>query len=229
MSVDLASANFEGAWAYATGKGVLVGIIDEGVNYTHLDLAGSYATDLDYDPRDDASAPDAMPDDLAKQHGTEVAGIIAGSIDNTIGTIGAAPDATITASYIRYGSRRRHDRAGRRPVAAVRLRRRQQQLGIHLGIRRQFPRRLISRDCGRSSRMPRPTGAAASARRSSMAAGNGKLNIGGENLGDDANFHNLSNSRYVIAVGAHNVAGRRGLLLESRHQRPDLGARSSDW
>ena len=99
-----ASANFEGAWAFATGKGVLVGIVDEGVNYTHLDLAGHYATDLDYDPRDDASAQDAMPDDLTKQHGTEVAGIIVGSADNTIGTIGAAPDATITASYLRYGS-----------------------------------------------------------------------------------------------------------------------------
>ena len=60
-----ASANFEGAWAYATGKGVLVGMIDEGVNYTHLDLANNYATDLDYDPRDDISALDAMPDDLA--------------------------------------------------------------------------------------------------------------------------------------------------------------------
>ena len=45
-----------------------------------------------------------MPDDLAKQHGTEVAGIIAGSIENTIGTIGAAPDATITAAYLHFGS-----------------------------------------------------------------------------------------------------------------------------
>src|SRR3954463_16227187 len=86
----LASANFEGAWAYATGKNVLVGLVDEGVNYTHLDLSGSYATVLDYDPRDDLSAIDAMPDDLGQQHGTEVAGIIAGSIHNTIGTFGAA-------------------------------------------------------------------------------------------------------------------------------------------
>ena len=103
-SGGIASANFEGAWAYATGKGVLVGIVDEGVNYTHLDLAGNYATDLDYDPRDDSSAQDAMPDDLGKQHGTEVAGVIAGSIENTIGTIGGAPDATITAAYMRFGS-----------------------------------------------------------------------------------------------------------------------------
>ena len=38
-SGGIASANFEGAWVYATGNGVLVGIVDEGVNYTHLDLA----------------------------------------------------------------------------------------------------------------------------------------------------------------------------------------------
>ena len=55
-SGGFASANFEGAWAYATGKGVLVGLVDQGVNYTHLDLSNNYATELDYDPRDDVSA-----------------------------------------------------------------------------------------------------------------------------------------------------------------------------
>src|SRR5437773_642323 len=35
-----------------------------------------------------------------------------------------------------------------------------------------------------------------------FAAGNGKLSIGGENVGDDANFHNLGNNRFSIAVGA---------------------------
>ena len=125
---------------------MLVGIIDEGVNYTHLDLAGSYATDLDYDPRDDASAPDAMPDDLARQHGTEVAGVIAGSMDNTIGTIGAAPDATITASYLRFGSSVNMAELVDVLSQHIPLRRRQQQLGVHLGIRRQLSRRLFYRD-----------------------------------------------------------------------------------
>ena len=35
-----------------------------------------------------------------------------------------------------------------------------------------------------------------------VGGGNSKVNIGGENVGDDANFHNLSNSRYVVAVGS---------------------------
>ena len=40
-----------------------------------------------------------------------------------------------------------------------------------------------------------------------MAAGNSKFMVDGINLGDDSNFHNLSNSRYAIAVGAHDATG----------------------
>ena len=51
-------------------------------------------------------------------------------MDNTIGTIGAAPDATITASYLRYGSE--VDMTELVDVLSQRipLRRRQQQLGV---------------------------------------------------------------------------------------------------
>ena len=203
----LASANFEGAWVYATGKNVLVGLVDEGVNYTHLDLSGSYATGLDYDPRDDLSSLDAMPDDLGQQHGTEVAGIIAGSIHNTIGTIGAAPDATITASYLRYGP----DVTMTELVDVL-----SQQSGFDVannswgftsafadnfhdgyfsGISNQLENAVTNGRNGLGTALV-------------MAGGNGKFNIEGENFGDDSNFHNLSNSRYVIAVGAHNADGQ---------------------
>ena len=97
-------ANFAEAWNYATGSGVTVSLVDEGVNYGHLDLIDNYAADLDYDPRDASGAWDARPDDASKQHGTEVAGIVGGSAYNSVGTVGAAPDAAITASYLRYGS-----------------------------------------------------------------------------------------------------------------------------
>src|SRR5262245_54271196 len=83
------SANFEGAWQYATGKGVLVGLVDEGVNYTHIDLHAAYDQNIDFDPRDPAGASDARPDDMYQQHGTKVAGIIAGSHSNSVGTVGA--------------------------------------------------------------------------------------------------------------------------------------------
>ena len=71
------------------GAGVKVAIIDSGIDYTHPDLAANYAGGYDFvnndaDPFDD------------NKHGTHVAGIIAG-LDNDLGVVGVAPDATIYA------------------------------------------------------------------------------------------------------------------------------------
>ena len=97
-SATFGSAGFSAAWGFATGAGVTVSIVDEGVNYTHLDLAGRYDSNIDYDPLD-AGASDARPDSLSEAHGTEVAGIIAGSAANDFGTIGAAqPPMAFSAS-----------------------------------------------------------------------------------------------------------------------------------
>ena len=221
MRGGLASANFEGAWAYATGKDVLVGLIDQGVNYTHLDLSGNYATGLDYDPRDDLSSLDAMPDDLGHQHGTEVAGIIAGSIHNTIGTIGAAPDATITASYLRYGSRstwpnwstccRRQSDSMSRTTAGG-----SHQRSPTISITASFL------NWRRRSRMRRQTDVTVSAPPSWWRAATASSISTARISATTSNFHNLSNSRYVIAVGAHDAQGEVCLLFKPRYQSADI-------
>ena len=78
-----------------TGKGVTVGVIDTGVDYTHPDLRRSYGggrdiVDGDLDPMETKSTTDPSQ---ATLHGTHVAGIIAGN-----GRIqGVAPEATIVA------------------------------------------------------------------------------------------------------------------------------------
>ena len=46
------SAGFRPAWGFATGAGVTIGIVDEGVNYTHRDLSGNFDRSIDYDPLD---------------------------------------------------------------------------------------------------------------------------------------------------------------------------------
>ena len=190
----VASANFEGAWIFATGKGVLVGIVDEGVNYTHVDLANSYSTDLDYDPRDGNSARDAMPDNLRSQHGTEVAGVIAGSIQNTIGTIGGAPDATITASYLRYDASVSMTELANVMAQESRFDVANNSWGFTAAFADNF------HDSAFTGMAAQIENAATSGRDGLgtaivVAGGNGKLNVGGQNIGDDSNFHNFSNSR----------------------------------
>jgi subtilisin-like proprotein convertase family protein len=201
------SANFEAAWNYATGNGVTVGLVDEGVNYGHLDLIDNYATHIDYDPRDAAGSWDARPDDADKQHGTEVAGIIGGSAYNSIGTIGAAPDSTITASYLRYGSQ-----FSMTDLESIMGEQSNYDIsnnswGFTSAFADNFDNPYFD---GLSAGMldAAQNGRGGLGTVLVMAGGNGKFLLEGQNFGDDSNFHNLSNSRHVIAVGAHDATGK---------------------
>ena len=144
----IASANFEGAWAYATGKGVLVGIVDEGVNYTHLDLAGQLCDRSRLrSARRHLGVRTQCPTISPSSTAPEVAGIIAGSHRQHDRHDRRGPRCDDHGVLYALWIQRRHGRVGRRPVAASPIRRRQQQLGIHLGILRQFPRRIFLRVC----------------------------------------------------------------------------------
>ncbi|KAF0315725.1 subtilisin-like serine protease pr1c [Colletotrichum asianum] len=89
-----------------TGKGIRIGIVDSGVDYTHPALGGcfgerclvSYGWDLTGDNYFPPSSPepDADPYDGCVGHGTHVAGIIAAQA-NELGFTGAAPEVTIGA------------------------------------------------------------------------------------------------------------------------------------
>src|SRR5262245_21713397 len=199
------SANFAGAWNSATGKGVLIGIIDQGVNYTHLDLAGHYAQDLDFDPRD-ASGSDAMPDDQSQQHGTKVAGVIVGSHDNAIGTIGAAPDATITASYLRFSGSVDMSEIVSVLAQASRYDVANNSWGFTQAFSDNFHSTTLA-DFAAGLEHAADSGRGGLGTAIVVAAGNGRFSVGGVNQGDDSNFHNFSNSRFVIAVGASDANG----------------------
>lgn len=94
--------------ATATGKGVTVGVIDGGVDFSHPDLAGAidvakscsfiYSDTPTADPAEIAngncSNKTAVQD--LQGHGTHVATTIAGRA-NGIGIVGVAPEATIVA------------------------------------------------------------------------------------------------------------------------------------
>lgn len=76
------------AWAVSRGRGVVVAVVDTGVDLGHPDLAGKLVRGVNL-----VSPGKAPQDDFG--HGTHVAGIIAAATDNGLGVAGVAPDARI--------------------------------------------------------------------------------------------------------------------------------------
>ena len=91
--------NVTGVWDDYTGAGVVAGIVDDGVEYTHVDLDGNYDTTLDFDYADNDD--DALAG-TADFHGTAVAGLV-GAESNGQGVVGAGFDATITGFRVPFG------------------------------------------------------------------------------------------------------------------------------
>jgi subtilisin len=79
------------AWEKYTGKGIKVGIIDTGIDYSHSDLAPNIAKYKSF--IDDTDGVDA------NFHGTHVAGISCGR-NNGTGIVGVAPKAKIYSAKI---------------------------------------------------------------------------------------------------------------------------------
>lgn len=85
--------NVVNVWDDYTGNGVVVGVIDDGFDYLHPDLNDNYDSTLDYDSDEGNSEPFGLSTD---SHGTSVAGIIGAEAGNGIGGVGVAFGATIT-------------------------------------------------------------------------------------------------------------------------------------
>ncbi|HEX2404015.1 MAG TPA: S8 family serine peptidase [Acidimicrobiia bacterium] len=83
------------AWPRALGAGVIVAVIDSGVDATHPDLAQRmHPTAWDFVDNDADASPAGTSGNEA--HGTRVAGVVAASV-NGVGAVGVAPEARIMA------------------------------------------------------------------------------------------------------------------------------------
>jgi len=84
------------AYDTSTGEGVVIAILDSGIDLDHPDLVDKLVPGWDFIENDD------QPQD-ENGHGTHVAGIAAATANNGIGVAGAAPDARIMPVRVMNG------------------------------------------------------------------------------------------------------------------------------
>lgn len=181
-----------------TGTGVVIGIVDDGVDYLHPDLRFNYRADLGIDLVDGDRSPmaEASNGDL---HGTSVAGIAAGQGNNGIGLTGVAPTASFAA--IRLTSGYVSDRQ-----EAQAINHRFESIDIYNNSWGPMD--------GYGLTAPGPLFQAALARGVHQGRdGLGSLYVwaggNGRREGDNVNYDGYANSRYVIAVAAINRQGQQ--------------------
>lgn len=97
---NLAQIHAQQAWSVSTGRDVLVGIVDSGVNADHEDLAGQVAASVTCIGTNGSSSGCMSGGDDIDGHGTHVAGIVGAVSGNGKGIDGVAPTAKIAMARV---------------------------------------------------------------------------------------------------------------------------------
>jgi len=195
FGIDL---NVMPAWVDYIGRGVRVGVIDDGIDASHPDLVNPYnaATSLDTAQLFNDGSPVRQEDN----HGTAVAGLIAATANNGEGGVGVAYGATISSIRVDF-------------VEAS-------AEGIGLALRQMENFDVVNNSWGfvapfsdnrlEADIVPLLEAVRAAATHGRKGLGTVVVFSGGNNRmgGDQANYHNLQNSPYVIAVAALNHYGQ---------------------
>lgn len=101
-SITPMDVNVVPAWANDwTGKGVVLGIVDDSIQGTHPDLAPNFSVLNSWDFADKDSDP--APTLSSDRHGVATSGVAVGRGGNGIGVTGAAPFGTLAGLRIGFG------------------------------------------------------------------------------------------------------------------------------
>ena len=90
-------ANLSGAWDSYNGSGVVISIVDDGLDISHPDIAPNYDQSASYDWCNDDSDPTPLSFD---GHGTAAAGVAGAAGNNSIYVSGAAFGASLAGSTL---------------------------------------------------------------------------------------------------------------------------------
>ena len=200
--------NIESVWAYPTagagrrGRGVRIGIVDDGLQTLHPDLTTNVDTtnDKDWNGNDNDPNPGAGDD-----HGTACAGDAAARGNNGIGVSGSAPEATLV---------------GMRLIAAATTDTQEAEAMNYLPQIIQIKSNSWGpSDTGTILEAPGPlTKAALQSAAETGRGGKGTISMwaGGNGLdaNDNSNYDGYANSIYTIAVGAFDSQSRQAWYSE---------------
>lgn len=201
--------NIESAWGYGTpspilGTGIRIGIVDDGLQTGHPDLAANVDTLNDYDWNGDDNDPNPETDD---DHGTACAGNAAAVGNNGIGMTGSAPAAKLIGMRLISASVTdlQEAEAMNYLITGVNL--------LHIKSNSWGPD-----DSG--DLLEEPGTLTRAALRNAATVGRGSLGSiilwaggnGGSASGtnaDNSNYDGYANSIYTIAIGAFDSQSRR--------------------
>ncbi len=199
--------NIETIWNYPSaagsrGAGIRIGVVDDGLQTAHPDLAPNVDTinDKDWNGADADPNPGTGDD-----HGTACAGNAAAKGNNGIGVSGTAPDATLV---------------GMRLIAAAVTDAQEGEAETYLPDLIQIKTNSWGpSDTGNVLEGPGPLATAAlQSAATSGRGGKGSIILwaggNGGDVGDNSNYDGYANSIYTIAIGATDSAGKRAYYSE---------------
>ncbi|MDB5366855.1 MAG: type secretion C-terminal target protein, partial [Rhodospirillales bacterium] len=191
------SLDVTGAWNHYSGRGITVGVVDDGIQASHPDLSANYSTALSYSYRNGTSDGTAKAGDI---HGTVVAGAIASAL-NGQGTVGVAYNAKLASFQIGYGSAGNPTQYGNALAAGTKV----DVLNNSWSFDEPFRDNLNSFSWT----------TAKTAFNDLATKGRGGLGTivvfsasNSRGSGDDVNYHNLRNAPTTITVAAIDSSGR---------------------
>ncbi|MDB6116749.1 MAG: propanediol utilization protein, partial [Verrucomicrobiaceae bacterium] len=100
VDANLFPTNAQPVWSEVQGRGVVIGIVDDGVEFSHPDLSARYLPQWSRDflePGINPGAPSGGPRYESDRHATAVAGLAAAVGGNGLGVAGVAPQASIAS------------------------------------------------------------------------------------------------------------------------------------
>ena len=182
------------AWALAEAGDVRIGIIERGISLDHSSLWGTQIL-----TQSSASQGGGL-------HGTQVAALLVGDLSAFGGGPGAARGATLVLAPMDMGT-------VINPAAVTAALAAQHTVDVSnnswaagASFTDNF-RTSLWAGVGNAMQSLATNGREGLGTNLVFAAGNGRLMSGDQNVGDDANFHNLSNARNSIAVAASDITG----------------------